>query len=392
LEKSIDSIIKNAEKPESGADKKAQSIEIKAEVKGNAKEVKVGLPTESLKTIAENTNATVDVKTPNGNVAMPTEALAEIVKQAGGKDIQINVETKKAEDVKEAVTGKLAEALKDVPAKADGTKFDAKALENATAVEFNITAGDKAITSFGGNKLEVSVPVDKTKYEDGKYYRTFVLSKDGSVDATSGKIEGEAAKVGMGHFSTVIITTEEVSPFLDVQPNMWYADSAAKVYELGLINGVSDGIFDGGSNLSRAMLVTILFRMEGSPDMEKIDSFPDVKKGSWYEKAAIWAAENGIVKGADGLFLPDNNITREDTVTILQRYAKYKKKDVSKTADLSGYTDLDSIDVWAKDAVSWANAEGLLNGYEDKSIQPRGFITRAEAAVLLTRYIEKINK
>ncbi|MBR7082300.1 MAG: S-layer homology domain-containing protein [Oscillospiraceae bacterium] len=179
--------------------------------------------------------------------------------------------------------------------------------------------------------------------------------------------------------------------FKDVDPNAWYIEYIDYVIENGLMNGVSEDLFAPNATTTRAMIVTILYRLEGSPDVSGTNPFKDVKSSQWYTNAIIWAAENDIVTGyGDGKFGINDDITREQLAAIMYRYAKYKGYDVTKAADLSGYTDASGISEWALDAMKWAVAEELITGRTATTLAPKGNATRAEAAAILTRFIENI--
>ena len=154
------------------------------------------------------------------------------------------------------------------------------------------------------------------------------------------------------------------------------------------MNGVAEGKFSPDATTSRAMIVTILWRLEGWP--EAADSaFGDLTQ-DWYIRAVNWAAENGIVNGMSAdRFAPNDPITREQFAAILYRYAEYKGKDVTASADLSRFTDAYGIHEYALDAMSWANAEGLITGLTETTLDPVGKATRAQAATILFRFCEK---
>ncbi|MBR2666860.1 MAG: S-layer homology domain-containing protein [Oscillospiraceae bacterium] len=176
--------------------------------------------------------------------------------------------------------------------------------------------------------------------------------------------------------------------FTDVDPDAWYHEAVDYAVAEGLMNGVGNGKFDPDGTTTRAMIVTILHRLEGTPVVNAVNPFDDVAADQWYTDAVIWANANGIVEGyGDGMFGPADNITREQFAAILYRYANYKDYDTGKTADLSAYEDALSISSWALDAVKWANAEALITGRTATTLVPTGNTTRAEAATILMRLI-----
>ena len=177
---------------------------------------------------------------------------------------------------------------------------------------------------------------------------------------------------------------------MDVNPKEWYHPYVDYAVTHGLFGGTSANTFEPESAMTRAMLVTVLWRYEGKP-MGYQNTFSDVnaKNGSWYIDAVAWAAANGIVGGVgNNKFDPDGNITREQMATILFRYAKKKGIDTSKRGDLSGFPDGSKVESWAKDAVQWTVAEGIIGGSDGKLL-PQGSATRAQVATILMRYIEK---
>ena len=152
-------------------------------------------------------------------------------------------------------------------------------------------------------------------------------------------------------------------------------------------------MFAPNSQTTRAQLVTILYRLEGEPEVSGTSGFTDVEAGTWYTDAVAWAAANGIVNGvSETEFAPGKDITREQLATILFRYAEAKGYDVSARADLSAYTDADQIQSYAAESVAWAVAEGLIQGFEDNTLRPAGNATRAQIATILMRFCEGVAK
>ena len=176
-------------------------------------------------------------------------------------------------------------------------------------------------------------------------------------------------------------------PFTDVSDSDWFYDPVCYVYSQGLMTGTSATTFEPNTHLSRAMLVAVLHRLEGSPAASAGD-FSDVADGDWYAQAVNWAASVGVVNGFDdGTFQPNAAITREQMAAILRNYAAYKGLDVTAAGDLATYSDAASVSAWAKDSVEWAVGSGLLGGYEDSTLCPQGTTTRAEVASVLQRYL-----
>ena len=179
--------------------------------------------------------------------------------------------------------------------------------------------------------------------------------------------------------------------FNDVPEKAWYAEAVNYAVKNKLMDGVGNGKFAPDSPMTRAMLVTVLWRYEGSPK-EGTNGFSDVPNGKWYTDAVAWASENGIVGGVgNNKFDPNGNITREQMVAILYRYAQKKGFDTSERGDLSSFPDRAKVSSYAKDAIAWAVGEGILNGSGGKLL-PQGNATRAQVSAILMRYIEGIAK
>ena len=177
--------------------------------------------------------------------------------------------------------------------------------------------------------------------------------------------------------------------FTDVLEGAWYYDAVKYVKEKGLFNGTSATTFSPNRTMTRAMLVTVLHRLDGTAANASGVSFSDVPAGQYYTNAVAWAASNGIVSGySKTVFGPDNSITREQLAAILYRYAKSKGYDMSKTADLSVYTDAGTVSGFASDAMSWAVGNGLINGTSATTLSPKGTATRAQVATILMRFAQ----
>ena len=190
---------------------------------------------------------------------------------------------------------------------------------------------------------------------------------------------------------TFVESQPEPLPFTDVAEGDWFHDAVQYAYENGLMDGVGDGQFAPNATTNRAMVVTILYRLAGEPAVSGDVGFTDVESGLWYTDAVLWAAQKGIVNGvSDTEFAPGNNLTREQLATILYRYAQDQGYDVSASADLSGFPDAGDIQAYATEALSWAVAEGLLQGFEDDSLRPGGTATLAQIATILMRFCETV--
>ncbi len=168
--------------------------------------------------------------------------------------------------------------------------------------------------------------------------------------------------------------------FRDLEPAAWYHEAVDYALSNGLMNGVGGHKFDPNGTATRAMIATIIWRLEGVPVVNAVNPFDDVAAGAWYTDAIIWAADSGIIEGCgDGTFRPNDDITREQLASMLYRYAKYKGSAESPDANILDFDD-------ASDVSSWAVQLKLIQGRTPSTIVPQGKATRAEVAAILMRY------
>lgn len=179
------------------------------------------------------------------------------------------------------------------------------------------------------------------------------------------------------------------NPFTDVKENDWFYDSVKYAYENDLMKGISNTEFAPDSDVTRAMFVTVIYRMENEPQTGKC-AFTDVESGSYYENAVAWTNENGIVSGiSEDCFAPNEPITREQMAAIIYRYAAFKGYDITTSSNTS-YTDNDNISDYAKDAVIWAAEKYVMTGNTDGSFAPKANTTRAQTASVFMRMVENL--
>lgn len=230
-----------------------------------------------------------------------------------------------------------------------------------------------AVYDKDGDKIDLK---DKG---DGKF--TFEMPKgDVEIEVSFALIEDETVKAN----------------FADVAADAWYADAVQYVYENGMMSGTSETTFSPDLTTTRGMIVTILYRLEGSPNLSNENlgyPYADVDANAYYADAVYWARQNGIVSGMSAeQFAPNNAITREQMAAILYRYAQFKGYDVSAKADLSVYTDAAQVSAYATDAMAWANGAQLITGTSQATLTPAGNATRAQVATILMRFCENIAK
>ena len=183
-------------------------------------------------------------------------------------------------------------------------------------------------------------------------------------------------------------------PFDDVKEGIWYDEAATYVYENGIMTGTAEKTFDPNKPFSRAMLAQIIYAIAEKPAVSGASTFKDVPAGKWYTNAVTWCASKGIVSGyPDGTFKPNASIKRQEMATILRKYAEVSGKDVKATGDLSKFSDQAKVSNYAKTAMSWAVGNNMISGTKQGStilLDPQGTATRAQAAVILKAYCENI--
>jgi hypothetical protein len=260
-------------------------------------------------------------------------------------------------------------------------------------VSLTVTAGGKHITNFGNGTATVSLPYELKPGEKAADVTVWYLAEDGSMTEVPCTYDPatKLATFKVNHFSLYVVGTADISawanPFGDVKQSDWFYEAVRYASANGLMQGTKGTAFSPDTHMTRGMLVTILWRMENEPLATATASFTDIADGKWYTQAVVWAAANQIVTGHAGNFSPDDAITREQMAAVLYRYARYKNYSVKAEGSLATYSDKPSD--WALPSMSWAVAEGLLQGSGGR-LAPEAGATRAQAATVLQRFIENI--
>ena len=334
------------------------------------------------------------------NMGDETKVPAEIFESVAGKDVDVTFDL--GDDLSWTVNGK------DIPDDAALADLDLGVALDTDGIPANVV---NAITGEVGT-------VQITLAHDGEFGFTMTLSAPLGeenagywenlyhYDEEAEKLNFEAAaeidedgnvKIPFTHASQYAIVIDDHSHatvpvseiFIDIAPDAWYKDAVQYAYDNGLMTGVSATEFAPEATTTRAMIVSILARLENVTSAESA-GFSDVSDGDWYATAVNWAANVGVVNGyEDNTFRPNTAITREQLAAILMNYASYKGQDVSARADLSAYSDAATISSWANDVMQWAVAEGLISGMTEDTLQPQGNATRAQVAAILQRFLDK---
>lgn len=336
------------------------------------------LPTSAIKEIGATESGALTVKLTAGSVTFDNAALKAVADQA---DSQITL------TLAPVKTSTLNASQKET-------------VGDAPVFDLQLLSGSKAITDFKGGNVTVTLPHTLSKGQEPAGVVVYYLSNDGNPEACKTTYDAKSKLVTFTttHFSLYFVgykqpAAEWENPFTDVAEGAWYYDSIKYVYSNGMMVGIGDTKFSPDTTTTRGMIVTILYRLEGEPAVAGTSSFNDVASGRWYANAVKWAAENEIVGGyGNGNFGPEDPISREQMAAILYRYAAFKGFDITKTADLSKFTDSSKISDWSKAALSWANAEGLVNGKGGGILDPLGKATRAEIATILRNFCENVVK
>ena len=308
--------------------------------------------------------AALQVKFRSGTVTLDARALAAL-------DLHRDV----------AVSLASGASLNAAQQRALGSQAAAATLANASVLV------DGAAASCPAGSVRAAVAVNAA--DD---LTAWSLADDGSISAVSGAYDAGQQTYAFDVVNGV--TAIARFPFTDVVAGTWYYGAAAYAYNNGLFAGMTPTTFAPNATMTRAMLVSVLWRLAGAPAPKAPNTFVDVPDGAWYTDAVTWAAENGVVSGIGGSrFDPSGFVTREQTAEILYNYAHSKGYDVSARADLTAFPDAASVSGWAEEALSWANAAGLINGTVRDGqtiLDPQGSASRAQVAMILMNYVEHV--
>ena len=326
-----------------------------------------------------------------------TKVPAEIFESLAGKDVDVTFDLG---DIQWSASGA------DIPTDTDFTDLDLGVNLDTHGIPVNVIntitgeVGTVQITLAHNGEFGFTMTLTAPLGKENAGYWANLYHYDEDAEAlnfeAAAKInEDGSVTIPFSHASQYAIVidthshaTVDVSDiFIDVAPNAWYKDAVQYAYAGGLMTGVSDTEFAPEATTTRAMIVSILARLEGVESAQAA-GFADVDDNDWYATAVNWAASVGVVNGyEDNTFQPNTAITREQLAAILMNYAAYKGEDVSNRADLTSYTDQPST--WAKETMSWAVAEGLITGVTADTLQPQGAATRAQVAAILQRFLSE---
>ena len=319
----------------------SEQIVIKPEITSDVTKAQVSIPSSTVSQIKNETNAALTVSVPHADVTIPNAAL-DTLSSAGGT---VNVVTEQVDQ----------------------------------AVVLTLTADGKPVDSVPGG-VKLTVPAE----DAGPGTVAVLVHEDGTREIVR-KSVAEDGKVNIPlDGSATVEIVDNSKEFSDVPDTNWAADAVSFASAHEMFNGTSETTFSPDQSMSRGMLATVLYNLEGSPSQDTAGSFDDVGSDAWYADGVAWAAENGIVDGyGDGQFGPDDSITREQFAVMLWKYAGSPK---ASGQDLA-FTDADQASGYAQEALCWAVENGILSGYNGQ-LAPKETATRAQAAQMLKRFME----
>lgn len=320
----------------------------------------------ALKTAMDKTDTnTVTVKLAEGEIALPDAVVAELLKVVGS-DVTFELKTSSTNS-----------ALNDAQ------KNSVDGLAVGMVVSIKLISKGSEIKDFGG-KITVSFPYTAPKGQSAEKTVVYFSDEKGTLTAMETSYADNKLTFTTTHNSEYVAIYE---PFSDARTTDWFAKYVQYVFDKGYMNGMGDDKFQPNTNLSRAMMVTTLYRIKGASGGNPA-VFSDVAEGKWFTEAINWAAAAKIASGmGDGTFAPDADMTREQMAQFLYNYAKANGADVTATGDLSQFADASAVSAWAQDAMKWAVGAGLINGMDGK-LNPQGTATRAQVATVLTRFAQ----
>lgn len=270
------------------------------------------------------------------------------------------------------------------------TWTDGQIITLPTGASFLMLDGSATVVHTGA-VIDVTAGAEVSSGSTLSRNHRYVVGEDTQAAVTVRS--GEAALGVQGSY-TLMAGKGQHTPFYDVSQSDWYYAPVGYAYEKGLFSGMDANHFAPGSSMNRAMLVSVLHRLAGSPTAGQT-SFSDVPGDAWYAKAVLWGTAQGITSGTgNGRFSPDGQVTREQAVAMMYNYAvKYMGLETGTGADLTKYADLNRLSSWARPAMAWAVEQGIVSGVSGGgrlTLEPQRSATRAEMATMLRTFCEKI--
>ena len=325
---------------ENGSD----AVVIAPEMDSDTTSAEITVPATTVAVLGNDTNAALTVDTPIGTVILSNSGLSGLAEDTDTITISLEVDN--------------------------------------NVVQFTINDDNGAVASVDGG-VKLIVPADVTAGTVA-----VIVHDDGTREVVRKSVPGEYTVIVPLDGSATIEIVDNSKIFDDVVEGAWYDDAVAFASSHELFNGTSDTAFSPDAGMTRGMLAAVLSNLERGDGSDLDVAFGDVANDAWYAEAVAWAAENGIVNGlGNGMFGPEDLITREQMAAMLYNYADMLGVDTSARADLNTYSDADSVSSWAREVMSWANATGLITGTTTTTLDPQSTATRAQVAAMLERFV-----
>ena len=387
-EKQVDSIV--------GTGSTASTVEIDASSLG--KEITtVTIPADTVKVIEAAVSSpdkdaeSLTVKLSEGSITFDAEALKTIAEQTKGDGLKVNLD--------DIGTEKLNTAQKTAVSD----------LTVETVLDAYVTSGSTRISDFKGGSATVSVKHTLKADQRPAGIVVWYVADNGTRTQIPATFRNGEVVFTVTHFSNYVIAydaeraanshlncqkdaTCPITAFTDASATAWYHDGVHFALENNIMSGYGNGKFGPGDTTSRAMMAQILWNMEGKPVVNYAMSYTDVDTDAWYAEAVRWATAQGIMSGYGyNKFGPNDDMTREQLVTIMYRYAQMKKVDVSigEDTNILSYDDAFDVSEWAVPAMQWAVGAGIVNGTSASTLSPKNNASRAEIATIVMRYCEQ---
>ena len=390
---SISAIVKGQEAEISATEKEISKIVRDAESSGSVEldvsELNVSAASipQNLITAVRDSEAvsTLSIKTSHGSMVIDPAVLDTIAKALENENdsISLGIETIDVNDIPSTQRYPIANVMNS-----------AVFVTLSASVTHRDTNGNPLDTEqlheLGGN-VTISVPYQQPANMEGRQIIACYFGENGAITYFPARYENGIVTFETSHFSQFGVFASQAAAFTDVNLDAWYMTEVEFAMANKFMSGYGDGRFAPDVPLSRAMLAQILYNMAGKPSVDNC-IFADVPSGAWYYDAVTWAAANGIVGGyGNGLFGPNDPITREQLATMLYRYEQSQGGGfVNDWAFLLDYPDRDNVSGYAYEALCWCTMNGIITGMTDGTLNPQGAATRAQAAVMLMRFVQNV--
>ncbi len=344
------------------------------------------IPAATVTVTAENTDAAIESQT-GASLVIDLSSETEKVGTAEFPAAQL-------QKLADASSGEDGAARVEVVLSAGTVKLDADTVKTLadTGKDVSVTVNDNGNGAFtvevkaDGRSVDTGVKVELPAADSGQVL--VIVNPDGTEEIVKKSVAADGTVYADIPAGSTVKLADKAKEFSDVPGNAWYKDAADFVSSHELFQGTDKG-FEPGLPMSRAMLATVLYRLEEAETSDK-NSFADVPDDTWYTDAVTWANGSGIVTGTGAGFDPDAPVTREQIAVMFFRYADYLGLDTGARMPLDGFGDGDATASWATDAMQWAVSVGLFQGNADGSLNPTGKATRAEVSALLERMVKLI--